>query len=192
MITSRQTEATYPTEQTMILKKHIICLVAFVALLGCDETGTGPFSAFSDGKSSLDGNANREYYPDDGHLVAGKAQFREGNYGKSYTLFKKSLDVVPNDPAAWLGFAASADMLRRFDKADFAYKKLQPVIGNRIEYHNNRGYSLLLRGDLRGARTHFIRAYEIDPSNERAANNLEMLRNSVNHPKRARGDLKSL
>lgn len=179
-------------ENEMIAKKHIIALLTLVAVAGCDETGFSPFSAFSDGSAALEDNANREYYPDDANLVAAKAQFREGNYGKSYTLFKKSLDVTPEDPAAWLGFAASADMLRRFDKADFAYKKLQPVIGNRIEYHNNRGYSLLLRGDLRGARKHFIRAYEIDPSNETAANNLEMLRNSVNYPKRAGGDLRPI
>lgn len=176
----------------MKLKKYVVGLVAVLAIAGCEEISSGPFAAYSDGKASLEGNSNREYYPDDGHLVKGKAHFREGNYGKSYTLFKKSLDVVPEDPAAWLGFAASADMLGRFDKADFAYEKLQPIIGNRIEYHNNRGYSLLLRGDLRGARTHFIRAYEIDPSNERAANNLEMLRNSVNYPKRAPGDLKAI
>ena len=35
-------------------------------------------------------------------------------------------------------------------------------------------------------------AYEIDPTNEIAANNLELLRNSINYPKRARGDLKAI
>lgn len=174
------------------MKKHLLSLVAVVALAGCENVSLGEYSAFSDGPASLENNANREYYPNDAHLVEAKAQFREGNYGKSYTLFKKSLDVVPDDPAAWLGFAASADMLRRFDKADYAYGKLRPVIGHRIEYHNNRGYSLLLRGDLEGARRHFVKAYEIDPTNERSTNNLEMLRNSVSYPKRARGDLKAL
>ena len=166
--------------------RKVFTLVLAFSLVGCDA------STFSDSQRSIRDTSNRSYYPDDDPLAEAKVQFIEGNYGRAYTLFDKALDVVPNDPAALLGFAASSDMLRRFDKSDVAYRKLQPIIGNRIEYHNNRGYSLLLRGDLKAARTHFIKAYELDPSNERAANNLEMLRNSVNYPKRANGDLTSL
>ncbi|MGC9370861.1 MAG: hypothetical protein ACP5DX_15085 [Paracoccaceae bacterium] len=136
--------------------------------------------------------ANREYYPNDELIVQAKAQFRERNFGNSYRLFKKAIDVGSDDPQAWLGFAASADMLRRFDKSDFAYRKLEPVIGDRVEFLNNFGYSHLLRGNLRTARSYFLKAYEIDPENEITANNLEMLRNSVNYPKRARGDLKGI
>ena len=167
------------------MRKVLIALLV-IGVAGCD------LSAFSDGQQTVRDTSNRSYYPDDDPLVEAKVQFVEGNYGRSYNLFDKALDVVPNDPAALLGFAASSDMLRRFDKADVAYRKLQPIIGNRIEFHNNYGYSLLLRGDLQGARKHFIKAYELDPSNERAANNLEMLRNSVNYPKRANGDLTAL
>jgi len=166
--------------------RKVLTLLLAVGVAGCD------MAAFNDGPQTVKDTSNRSYYPDDSPLVEAKVQFTEGNYGRAYTLFDKALDVVPNDPAAWLGFAASADMLRRFDKSDVAYRKLQPIIGNRIEYHNNRGYSLLLRGELQGARTHFIKAYEIDPANARAANNLEMLRNSVNYPRRANGDLTSL
>ncbi len=166
--------------------RNVLFLLLTVGISGCD------LSSFSDSQQSVKDTSNRSYYPDDDPLAVAKVQFVEGNYGRAYTLFDKALDVVPNDPAALLGFAASSDMLRRFDKSDVAYRKLQPIIGNRIEYHNNRGYSLLLRGELQGARTHFIKAYEIDPANERAANNLEMLRNSVNYPKRANGDLTSL
>ena len=66
------------------------------------------------------------------------------------------------------------------------------MIGNRIEFLNNYGYSHLLRGNLRIARQYFIRAYELDPENETAANNLELLRNSVNYPKRAPGGLQGI
>jgi hypothetical protein len=37
-----------------------------------------------------------------------------------------------------------------------------------------------------------LRAYEIDPSNERAANNLELLRNSINYPRRSAGDIEGI
>ncbi|NNK79655.1 MAG: tetratricopeptide repeat protein [Litoreibacter sp.] len=166
--------------------KIFIPVVLVLSLAGCN------FSGYNEDPLNVRDTPNREYYPDDDPLVVAKMQFTAGNYGRAYKEFDKALDVYPNDPAAWLGFAASSDMLRRFDKSDVAYAKLRPIIGNRIEFHNNYGYSLLLRGDLIGARRHFLRAYEIDPSNETAANNLELLRNSVNFPKRAPGDLRGI
>lgn len=166
----------------------VAAVAVMLALAGCE----GFNGSFDDGEGSVLDNSNRAYYRDDEPLVQAKVQFLEGNYGRSYRLFDKALDVTPADPAALLGYAASADMLGRFDKADRAYQKLRPIIGNRIEFHNNYGYSLLLRGDLVGARQHFLIAYEMDPSNERAANNLELLRNSVNFPKRAPGDLRGI
>lgn len=165
---------------------------AVLALSACENAPIGEFSAFSDSAQSARDTSNRDYYPDDQLIVTAKAQFREGNYGKAYTAAKKAIDVVPEDPQAWLIFAASSDMLRRFDKSDFAYRKLQPMIGNRIEFLNNVGYSQLLRGNLQSARRYFLQAYEMDPSNATTANNLEMLRNSVNFPKRAPGDLRGI
>ena len=164
-----------------------VALLIVLGLASCENT-----SAFSDSIFTTKDTSNRSYYQDDEPLVQAKIQFRDGNYGRAYNLFDKAMDVTPADPEALLGFAASADMLNRFDKADVAYQKLRPIIGHRIEFHNNYGYSLLLRGDLQGARRHFVKAYELDPSNERAANNLELLRNSVNYPRRAEGDLKGI
>lgn len=173
------------------MRAILLCSV-FLGLAACTETSLGDLSSTADGAASVADTSNLAYYPDDQLLVSGKAQFREGNYGKSFTAFKKALDVQPTDPQALLGFAASADMLRRFDQADAAYRTLQPMIGNRIEFHNNYGYSLLLRGNLKAAREQFLKAYEIDPSNEFAANNLQLLRNSVTYPKRSKGDLQGI
>lgn len=172
--------------------KQIIALVVILTLAACENVGIGEFSSFSDSPEVAEDTSNLSYYPDDQLVVAGKAQFREGNYGKSYALFKRALDVTPKDPAAWLGFAASADMLRKFDQSDYAYSHLKPIIGNRVEYLNNVGYSMLLRGDLVSARQYFLRAYEQDPSNPVTANNLELLRNSVQFPRRSPGDLKGI
>lgn len=172
--------------------KRLIVLVMAFALVGCENVGFGEFSTFSESPASNKDTSNVSFYPDDELIVSAKVQFREGNYGKSYTMFKKALDVTPNDPQAWLGFAASADMLNRFDKSDYAYRKMQPVIGNRIEFLNNYGYSMLLRGELKTARQYFLKAYERDPSNPVTANNLELLRNSINFPRRTREDLKGI
>lgn len=163
-----------------------------LALTACTEGGLADMSATSDSAASVADTSNLAYYPDDQLIVSGRVQFKEGNYGKAFTAFKKALDVQPTDPAALLGYAAAADMLRRFDQADAAYRTLQPMIGNRIEFHNNYGYSQLLRGNLQNARKHFLIAYEMDPSNAITANNLTLLRNSVNYAKRSPGDLQGL
>lgn len=160
-----------------------------VFLVGCSGIDPSNFSATSDHADTILDTSSRDYYANEQLIVEGKVQFRAGNYGKAYTAFKKAIDVTPQDPQAWLGFAAAADMLHRFDKAEYAYQKLRPVIGNRIEFLNNYGYSQLLRGNLTTARSYFLKAYELDPSNEFAANNLEMLRNSVTYQRRAPGDL---
>lgn len=173
------------------MRAILLCIV-FLGLAACTENSLGNLSSTSDGAASVADTSNVAYYPNDQNIVSGRMQFAEGNYGKSFTAFKKALDVQPKDPQALLGYAASADMLRRFDQADAAYRTLQPMIGNRIEFHNNYGYSLLLRGDLKGARKHFLIAYEMDPANPIAANNLQMLRNSVNYPKRSAGDLQGI
>ena len=167
-----------------------LALSIILLLSACD--GSGAFSAFSVSSDSSRDTSNREYYKSDDPIIVGRVLFQDEAYGRAYSKFKMALDHNPEDPAALFGFAASADMLGRFDQSNPAYAKLQKLIGNRIEYQHNRGYSLLLQGDLIGARKHFIRAYELDPSNERAANNLELLRNSVNYPKRSRGDIKPL
>jgi Flp pilus assembly protein TadD len=172
--------------------RAFLLVPVLLALVACTEGGIGDVSSFADSKASVADTSNLTYYPDDQLIVSGKTQFREGNYGKAFTAYKKALEVQPTDPQALLGFAASADMLKRFDLADAAYRTLQPMIGNRIEFHNNYGYSMLLRGNLTAARKQFLIAYEMDPSNAFAANNLELLRNSVTYAKRSKGDLQGI
>jgi Flp pilus assembly protein TadD len=52
-------------------------------------------------------------------------------------------------------------------------------LGHRAEYHNNVGYSNLLRGDVVKAHDAFLEAYRIDPQNLAVRNNLALLRDSV-------------
>ncbi|MEF2073088.1 tetratricopeptide repeat protein [Consotaella aegiceratis] len=109
----------------------------------------------------------------------GKRQFKAKNYGRSYALFKKSAEVYPQNPAAWLGLAASADQLSRFDTADEAYRALALLTPDSAEYFNNLGYSYLLRGDLNAAQTNLMRASALAPDNLTIANNLQLMRNST-------------
>lgn len=172
--------------------KALAAAIMMVGLTACDGVNLGDLSSTSDSAASVQDTASQGYYPNDQLIVSAKNQFREGNYGRANRLFQEAIEVAPADPQAWLGYAATSDLLRRFDKSDYAYGKLQPIIGNRVEFLNNFGYSHLLRGNLTTARSYFLRAYEIDPSNPVTANNLELLRNSVNYQRRAPGDLRGL
>lgn len=163
--------------QIMVAKFFIT--VSIVSLLAGCASVTRQLSSFGDSSVSSDDLAYASYYANDQLVKEGKVQFRERNYGKSYSLFKKAASVYPNDPMAWLGYAASSDHLARFDNSDQAYQRLSSMIPNRPEYLNNVGYSYLLRGNLVQARRYFLKAYEIDPANETTANNLELLRNST-------------
>lgn len=163
----------------------VVGFISGIALLsGCQGIDINNAASFGDAASTVGPIVKTKYYPNDQLIGQGKRQFSEGHYGKSYSLFKKAVEVYPKDPQAWLGYAASADHLRRFKNADIGYRKLSRMIPKRPEYLNNVGYSYLLRGNLQLARRYFLRAYEIDPENETTANNLEMLRNSTKFVKR--------
>jgi len=87
-----------------------------------------------------------------GDLDAGKAQFREANYGLAESHFRKAVELRADNSEAWMGLAASYDQLGRFDFADRAYDQLLKVAGRRPEIVNNMGYSQLLRGNTKKAR----------------------------------------
>ena len=108
--------------------KRFVFLISAVVLASCSDVNFGDLSSFGDSEASLSDTSRADYYTDDQLIISGKVQFREGNYGKSYSLFKQAINENPRDPAAWLGYAAASDMLRRFDQSKKAYSRLQPVI----------------------------------------------------------------
>ena len=151
---------------------------------GCQSTNVEDYSSFGDSAASVDDLSDVSYYPADELVALGIVQFNERNFGKSYALFKRAVSVFPEDPLAWLGYAASSDQIGRFDNADNAYRLLATMIPDSPVYLNNVGYSHLLRGNLPKARRYFLKAYEKDPANETTANNIELLRNSASFAKR--------
>jgi Flp pilus assembly protein TadD len=174
--------------QMLQVRARIGCIAFLLAsagiLVGCQASSFDDLAAYGDSARTLKDESAVAFYKNDELITVGKLQFQEKNYGKSYAIYKRAVDVFPEDPAAWLGFAASADMVARFDTSDRAYRVLSRMIGNTPVYYNNIGYSHLLRGDLRAARRYFLKAYELDPTNEVTARNLELMKNSVNFAQR--------
>jgi Flp pilus assembly protein TadD len=137
------------------------------------------FTSFGDTFQGLATISAVEYYASDQAVAEAKNQFRSENYGNAGILFYKAVQLAPNDGEAWLGLAACADRIRRFDVADRAYREAYRFVGATPEYHNNVGYSYLLRGDLPAARRSFLKAYELAPNDPTIANNLQLLSSSV-------------
>lgn len=119
-----------------------------------------------------------KYYPSDEPVRLGLEHFNRGAYGLSQRYFKDAVEKSPKDVTAWVGLAASYDRLRRFDLADQAYGQAIRLGGETVQILNDQGYSLMLRGNLNGARRKFEKAYSLDPTNPVIINNLELLNGS--------------
>ncbi|HEY1979578.1 MAG TPA: tetratricopeptide repeat protein, partial [Xanthobacteraceae bacterium] len=87
-------------------------------------------------------------------------------------------EKAPKDASAWIGLAASDDRLGRFDLADRAYGQAIRLEGETTAILNNRGYSYMLRGDLKAARKALLKAYEREPLNPTILNNIKLLNSS--------------
>src|SRR3954453_16364512 len=119
-----------------------------------------------------------KYYPSDEPVRMGLEQYNRGNYGISQRYFKDAVEKSPKDLTAWIGLAASYDRLRRFDLADQAYAQAIRLGGETVQILNDQGYSLMLRGNMSGARKKFMKAYSLDPGNPIIANNIQLLNGS--------------
>jgi Flp pilus assembly protein TadD len=108
-------------------------------------------------------------------LNLGKKQFRAANFGLAEKYFRRAVETHPRDVEAWVGLAASYDRLRRWDLADRAYDQALKIAGPTPELLNNKGYSLMLRGDYRRARETLFEAQSKDPNNPYIKNNIELL-----------------
>ena len=120
-------------------------------------------------------NADVQYYPSDEPLRLGMEYFNRGNVGLAERYFRAAVEKAPRDASAWIGLAASYDRLGRFDLADRAYRSAIQLVGETTALLNNRGYSYMLRGDLKTARQYFLRAYKREPGNPTIINNLKLL-----------------
>jgi tetratricopeptide (TPR) repeat protein len=112
-------------------------------------------------------------------LNLAKKYFRAQDFGLAERHFRRAVEAQSKDAEAWLGLAASYDRLKRFDLADRAYDEAVGLVGHTPEILNNQGFSHLLRGDHRRARTLFIAAQAKDPRNPYIKNNLALAEKSA-------------
>jgi Flp pilus assembly protein TadD len=134
---------------------------------------TGSIGAAPDAPASPEADLFGANPNDD--LNLGKQQYRANNFGLAERYFRRAVESHPRDAEAWLGLAASYDRLHRFDLADRAYAQVIAILGATPEVMNNQGFSYMLRGDYKRARTTLLAAQRKDPRNKYVANNLRLL-----------------
>lgn len=154
------------------MRQHIRVLLAFATaaavLSGCQSSSIDTTKTTAIAPVTLDISES--------DTVAGKAQFREANYGLAEKHFRKAVELRADNAEAWMGLAASYDQLGRFDFADRAYDQLLKVAGRQPQIVNNMGYSRLLRGDKKGARKLLLEASAAMPGNVVVEANMALLR----------------
>lgn len=156
--------------------RQLIAQIGAAALLGVVLAGCSPgASTFGNNKLPVATVPNMSTYTAEGALIEARNHFANGDYGYSAAFYKRTVELSPKDPEAFVGLAASYDRLRRFDLSDRVYAKLHDLVGGSVQYHNNVGYSYMLRGDLRAALKAFRMAAAIDPDNAVVANNIQMI-----------------
>jgi Flp pilus assembly protein TadD len=156
------------------------CVACTLALGGCVtdatsdvEEGVPPITT-----ATVQDDASVQYYPSDEPLRLAIEHFNRGDFGIAERYFRDAVEKAPKDASAWIGLAASYDRLGRFDLADRAYSQAIRLVGETTALLNNRGYSYMLRGDLKAARRELQKAYEREPGNPTILNNLKLLNSS--------------
>jgi len=183
------------------IARVLVVAVAGLMLAGCSSSGkiSNPFEnkipgadanasvppdagAETTGIASSDVQASAEpgLFGSDPYddLNLGKKHYRAANYGLAEKHFRRAVELHPRDAESWLGLAASYDRLRRFELADRAYNQAIGIVGPTAEILNNQGYSYMLRGDYKRARTRLTDAQRKDPRNRFVQNNLQLLEES--------------
>lgn len=120
------------------------------------------------------GYSNRLFNGDE-QTRAGRSYYIQGDFGLAEQAYRRAVEATPQNGQAWLGLASSYDRLSRFDLADHAYANARRLGGNSVALLNNEGFSRMLRGERRQARTLLLRAQRLDPGNIVVANNLAVL-----------------
>jgi Flp pilus assembly protein TadD len=148
-----------------------------LALAGCT---TGNLSSFGgSSQARIPELTNAASYGADVALAEARSHFRNNDFGYSAALYKRLVELSPNDPQGYVGLSASYDRLGRFDLSDRVYASLYRISGGTAQYYNNVGYSYMLRGNVSAALASFRKAMALDPNNVVIANNVQMLANSA-------------
>jgi Flp pilus assembly protein TadD len=104
----------------------------------------------------------------------GIAALKLGATNRAVAFLKRAVKSDKATWRAWNALATIADDQADWTKADECYARAAQLAPDEAGPVNNRGWSLLLRGEWKEAAVYFQRAVAMDPNSARAANNLDL------------------
>jgi Flp pilus assembly protein TadD len=107
---------------------------------------------------------------------AGIAAVHVGDLRRASAALKAATQLPGASWRAWSARGAAADLRRDWEDADLAYGHAAELAPNRAEVLNNRGWSLMLRGQWAEALPLLEGAAALNPKARRVADNLELAR----------------
>lgn len=110
---------------------------------------------------------------------AGIAAIQVGKLDRASAALRTATAFPSASWRAWNARGALADFNRDWAGADEAYDRASKLSPDRAEILNNRGWSLMLRGEFAAAVPLIERAAGLDPKAPRIAANLELVRAAV-------------
>ena len=124
---------------------------------------------------------------------AGIAALKLGKVERAWSLLSLATAGPRAGWRSWNALGVVADLRSDWAKADECYDQASRLAPDEVEPVNNRGWSLLLRGNWRQALNFFEQAVVLDPKSKRAANNLELARTALSAelPQREPGESES-
>lgn len=182
MATKKTAQLTY--HQIEVVLGHAIKMGTKSSRLMLTVATAGLTTILGCGTTSIE--ASRSAIPRTVPAVASGAElstalsaFESGSFGYAVKYFEMASKKNPNDMVSCLGMAASYDWLYRFELADDAYDRCGEIDDGSFSYHNNKGFSYLLRGDYGNASVSFARAAQLQPDSPVIQNNLKVLQDAT-------------
>ncbi len=119
--------------------------------------------------------------PNDALLLerAGLAALKLGEPDRAAPFLIRATALPRASWRAWNARGVVADMKGDWADADLAYARAAHLAPDKVEPVNNRGWSLLLRGNWQESLQYFQTAAAMDPSSKRIADNLELAREAL-------------
>lgn len=149
--------------------------MALLPIAGCSIANFAGSSTYGGSSVQIADLPPTGNYTADGAMKSARNHFRNNDFGYSTAYYKKAVELSPKNPEGYIGLGASYDRLGRFDLSDRVYASLYKLSGGTVQYYNNRGYSYMLRGNLRDALKNFRKAGKLDPDNVVVANNIQLI-----------------
>lgn len=150
--------------------RTVILMMAIALVSGCTpNNAAAPRQALPASVPSVPAGAE---------LSTAKTSYEAGNFGYAARYFEKALKAQPRNMEACLGLAGSYDWLYRFDLADKTYAGCRKIGGETFAYHNNIGFSYILRGEYGRASVSLAQARRLQPGHPVIENNLRILRDA--------------